>query len=231
MKPSKKYQPKGMEILHDDRDIIVVDKASGLLTVSNDRERERTAYYLLNDYVRKGNPKSRNRIFIVHRLDKETSGVLVFAKSEKAKLYLQDNWQSFQKIYYAIAIGKLQTKEGLISSYLVENSIHKMYSVPDPEKGQLAKTAYKVIEESKKYSVVELSLITGKKNQIRVHLAEAGCPVAGDKKYGAKEKGIKRLCLHAASLTLTHPFTHEQMTFTAQVPAYFRHLMEVTKYK
>lgn len=228
----KKYQPKGLEILHDDRDIIVVDKSAGLLTVGNDRERERTAYYLLNDYVRKGNPKSRNRIFIVHRLDKDTSGVLVFAKNEKAKLYLQDNWHGFEKIYYAIAVGKLREKEGTVSSYLAENSIHKMYSVSDPSKGQLAKTGYKVLEESTKYSVVEINLMTGKKNQIRVHLADEGCPVAGDKKYGdKKQKGIKRLCLHAASLTFTHPFTKEEMTFAAPVPSYFRHLMELTKYK
>ncbi|MCD6176694.1 MAG: RNA pseudouridine synthase, partial [Candidatus Cloacimonetes bacterium] len=106
--------------------------------------------------------------------------------------------------------------------YLAENSIHKMYSVTDPQKGKLAKTGYKVIKESSKYTLLEIDLITGRKNQIRVHLADKGCPVAGDKKYGIKERGIKRLMLHAATLRITHPFSKEEMTFTTKVPIYFK---------
>ena len=223
--PPKRYQPKGLSVLYEDRDILVVDKVNGLLTVANDKERENTAYYLLNEYVRKGNRKSRNRIFIVHRLDKDTSGVIVFAKHEKAKRYLQDKWQRFEKKYYAVVHGTLSKKTGVITSYLVENSIHKMYSVDDPEKGKLAKTGYKVLKESKNYSLLEIDLLTGRKNQIRVHFAEKGCPVAGDKMYGKKEKGIKRLTLHAASLTILHPHTKAEMTFEAKVPAYFYSLV------
>ena len=224
--PSKKHQPRGLSILHEDRDILVVDKVSGLLTVSTDKVREKTAYFLLNDYVRKGNSKSRNRVFIVHRLDRDTSGVIVFAKSEEAKRYLQKEWQGFTKKYYAVVHGRLSDKEGVITSYLAENRVHKVYSVDDPKKGKLAKTGYKVLKESKRYSLLEIELFTGRKNQIRVHLAQQGCPVAGDKMYGEKEKGIKRLALHAASITILHPHTKEKMTFEAKVPAYFGSLVK-----
>jgi len=219
--PPKKFQPKGLSILYEDWDILVVDKVSGLLTVSSDRVREQTAYYLLNDYVRKGNSKSRNRVFIVHRLDRDTSGILVFAKSEEAKRFLQEEWQGFQKKYYAVVRGTLPEKEGLITSYLAENSAHKMYSVADPRKGKLAKTVYRVLKASLSHSLLEIDLLTGRKNQIRVQLADKGCPVAGDKKYGEREKGIKRLCLHSASLTLIHPFSKEPMTFGTRIPGYF----------
>ncbi len=224
-RPPKRYQPKGLTILYEDRDIIVVDKVSGLLTVSSEKIRENTAYYLLNEYVRKGNPKSRNRVFIVHRLDRDTSGVIVFAKNKRAKRYLQEEWQGFEKKYYALVHGTLPEKEGVIASYLAENSVHRMYSVTDPQKGKLAKTGYKVIKESSRYSLLEIDLLTGRKNQIRVHLADKGCAVAGDKKYGVKEKGVKRLMLHAASLTIVHPFSKEKMTFTTKIPAYFESLI------
>ncbi|MBU1078748.1 MAG: RNA pseudouridine synthase [Spirochaetes bacterium] len=222
----KRYQPKGLSILYEDHDILVVDKMSGLLTVANEKVRENTAYYLLTDYVQKGNHKSRNRIFIVHRLDKDSSGVIVFAKNENAKHYLQEEWEKFKKTYYAVVHGKLPEKEGVITSYLVENSVHKMYSVGDPNKGKLARTGYKVLKESEKYSLLEIDLLTGRKNQIRVHFSEKGCPVAGDKIYGKKEKGIRRLTLHAASLTILHPYTKESMTFETKVPAYFKSLMK-----
>ena len=223
--PPKKYQPRGLSILYEDHDILVVDKVSGLLTVGNEKVRENTAYYLLNEYVRKGNPKSRNRIFIVHRLDRDSSGIIVFAKNENAKRYLQEEWQGFKKKYYAVVTGTLQKKEGVITSFLAENRVHKMYSVDDPKKGKLARTGYKVLKESKKYSLLEIDLLTGRKNQIRVHFSEKGCPVAGDKKYGEKEKGIKRLTLHAASITILHPYTKKRMTFETKVPAYFKSLV------
>ncbi len=224
-RPSKRYQPRGLSILYEDRDILVVDKISGLLTIGNDKVRENTAYYLLNKYVRKGNQKSRNRVFIVHRLDRDTSGIIVLAKSENAKRYLQEEWHGFKKKYYAVVHGALREKEGVISSYLVENRVHKMYSVNDPEKGKLAKTGYKVLRESKKYSLLEIDLLTGRKNQIRVHFSEKGCPVAGDKKYGEKEKDIKRLALHAASIIILHPHKKKKMTFETRVPAYFKSLV------
>ena len=225
--PKKKHQPRGLSILYEDRDILVVDKMSGLLTVSTDKVREKTAYFLLNDYVRKGNSRSRNRIFIVHRLDRDTSGVIVFAKNEKAKRYLQEEWQGFTKKYYAVVHGRLPEKEGVITSYLAENRMHVVYSVDDPQKGKLAKTGYKVLKESKRYSLLEIELFTGRKNQIRVHFAEQGRPVVGDKVYGKKEKGIKRLALHAASITISHPHTKEKMTFEAKVPLYFNSLVKL----
>jgi RluA family pseudouridine synthase len=227
-RPPKRHQPKGLSILYEDRDILVVDKVSGLLTVSSEKVRENTAHYLLNEYVRKGNQKSQHRVFIVHRLDRDTSGVLVFAKSENAKRYLQDEWRGVQKKYYAIVQGTLPEKEGVITSYLAENRAHKVYSVTDPQKGKLAKTGYRVLRESAKYSLLEIDLFTGRKNQIRVHLSDTGCPVAGDKKYGATGKAIKRLMLHAASITIVHPSSRERMTFTAKLPAYFESLMVTT---
>ena len=225
-RPPKRFHPRGLSILYEDHDILVVDKVSGLLTMGNEKVRENTAYFLLNEYVKKGNQKSRNRVFIVHRLDRDSSGIIVFAKNENAKRYLQKEWQGFKKKYYAVVRGVLPEKEGVITSYLAENRAHRMYSVDDPEKGKLARTGYKVIKESKKYSLLEIDLLTGRKNQIRVHFLEKGCPVAGDKIYGKKEKGTKRLTLHAASLTVLHPHTKERMTFETEVPAYFESLVE-----
>ncbi len=219
--PPKKHQPKGLTILYEDRDILVVDKASGLLTVSNDKVRENTAYYRLNTYVRKGNPRSRSRVFIVHRLDQYTSGVIVFARNEKAKRYLQAEWHEFKKVYYAIVQGAPPEKEGIITSYLAENQAHKMYTVRDPKNGKLAKTGYRVVKKAKNCSLLEIDLLTGRKNQIRAHLAEKGCPVAGDRKYGQLNKSAGRLALHAASLWIRHPHTEEQMLFTAKLPACF----------
>ena len=225
-KTSKKHQPKGLTVLHEDQDIIVINKTNCLLTISTDAEKARTAYYILTDYVKKGNPKSRNRIFIVHRLDRDTSGVLVFAKNEQAKRYLQDNWREFSKTYYAVIHGLLDEKEGVITSYLTENTAHRVYSVRDPEKGKLAKTSYKVIKESNNYSLVEINLLTGRKNQIRVHFSEKGHPVVGDKMYGSKPTGGNRLALHAESLTIMHPYSKKQMTFETELPLCFKSLMK-----
>ena len=223
--PPKRFQPKGITVLYEDLDILVVDKKHGLLTVASGNEKTRTAYFRLTDYVRRGNPKSRNRIFIVHRLDKDTSGILVFAKTEMAKRYLQDNWQQFSKKYSAVVLGVPGKEEDTISSYLTENSIHKMYSVNNPEKGQFAQTAYKVLQKSKQYSLLEIDLMTGRKNQIRVHFAEMGHPIAGDKKYGEKQRGIKRLTLHAAKLTISHPHSKQKMSFESKTPGYFYSLL------
>lgn len=224
--PPKKFHPGGLGILHEDRDIIVVNKTNGLLTVGTENEKERTAYFLLTDYVKRGNPKSRNRIFIVHRLDRETSGVLVFTKSERAKRFLQDQWTEFTKTYYAVVHGQMKKKEGEISSYLAENSIHRMYSVTDPTKGKFCKTGYKVVKESEKYSLLQINLLTGRKNQIRVHLSEEGNPVVGDKIYGQKERTVKTLLLHASSLTLIHPHHKREMCFETQMPLLFKSVMK-----
>jgi len=195
--------------------------------MGTEREKEKTVYFLLNDYVKKGNEQSRNRIFIVHRLDRDTSGLLIFAKNEHAKHFLQDNWKGFSKKYYAVVHGNLQEKEGEISSYLFESKSFKVYSVSDPDKGKFSKTGFKVIKESDKYSLLEIYLHTGRKNQIRVHLSDEGHPVVGDKIYGHPEKGIKRLALHAYSLTITHPFTKKEMSFETGVPPYLKTLVKL----
>ena len=221
----KKYQPQGLTILYEDHDILVVDKVSGLLTVSSEKVRENTAYYRLTDYVRKGNRKSTKRIFIVHRLDRDTSGIIVFAKSEKSKRFLQEEWHGFKKIYAALVHGAPAEKEGSITSYLAENRFHKMYSVTDPKKGKLARTGYKVVEESDRFSLLEVDLLTGRKNQIRVYMADQGFPVVGDKKYGQGERGIRRLMLHALSITLQHPHTKQKMTFETELPVCFNELL------
>ncbi len=212
--------------MYEDYDILVADKTSGLLTVGTERVRENTAYHHLTSYVKRGNQKSKNRIFIVHRLDKDTSGLIVFAKTEHAREYLQKEWHGFEKKYYAVVHGVLPAKEGIISSYLAENSAHRMYSVAEASGGVPAKTGFKVLKESKKCSLLEITLFTGKKNQIRVHFSERGFPVAGDLKYGKKDRSIKRLALHSASMTLVHPETKEKMTFQTEVPDYFASLVK-----
>ena len=224
-RPSQKHTPKGLAILYEDKDILVVNKSNGLLTVSTQKERDNTAYSLLNNYVKKGNTKSKNRVFIVHRLDRDTSGILIFAKNEEAKHFLQDQWNTFTKTYIAVVHGKLAEKEGVITSYLLENKAHRMYSAQDHKKGKYAKTGYKVVKESDKFSLLEITLFTGRKNQIRVHLSEKGHPVVGDKMYGRRDKSIKRLALHAVSLTISHPFTQDNMSFKADHPAYLRGLI------
>lgn len=224
--PPKRFQPRGISVLYEDHDILVVDKVGGLLTVGTDRNKENTAYFLLTNYVRKGNPKSKKRLFIVHRLDKDTSGVIVFAKTESAKRFLQDAWPEFKKKYFAVVHGRLSEKEGVITSYLAENRAYNMYSVADPKAGKLAKTGYKVLKETKEYSLLEIDLLTGRKNQIRVHFAEQGHHLVGDKLYGRKERGVKRLMLHAGSLTIAHPHSQEKMSFETRIPTYFRSLMQ-----
>lgn len=222
----KRFHPKGLNIIFEDHYIVVVEKRSGLLTVGNEKVRDNTAYFMLNEYVKKGNQKSRNRVFIVHRLDRDTSGLLIFAKTVQAKKYLQSEWKDFEKKYYALVYGHLPEKEGLISTYLAENSMHKMYSVKNQDKGKLAQTRYKVLRESQNYSLLLIDLLTGKKNQIRVHFSEHGHPVVGDKVYGTKEsnKNIKRLALHSCFLKISHPFTKEEMIFESPLPPYFKAL-------
>lgn len=220
-----------MTILYEDKDIIFVDKVGGLLTMGNDRESSRTAYSNLTDYVSKGNYKSPHRVFIVHRLDQDTSGVLVFAKSEEAKTYLQSEWSTFNKTYYAVVHGHLPQKEGIISSYLVEQGVFKMYSATNPEQkkqGKLSKTAYKVLQQNDTHSLVELNILTGRKHQIRVHMADKGCPVVGDKKYGNDgkgEKGAKRLALHAAKLSIKHPYSKFDLVIEAPMPDLFESMV------
>ncbi len=221
----KRHQPQGLTILYEDRDILVVDKAAGLLTIATDDEQTRTAYHLLTDYVRKGCAKSRERIFIVHRLDRDTSGVLVFAKNEEAKRKLQGNWDKTEKHYLAVVHGILAKKEGTITSYLAENSAFRVYSTPNPTKGLLSHTSYRVNQEVRLFSLLDITLLTGRKNQIRVHLADQGHPVVGDRKYGNIKDPHRMLALHARSLSIDHPFSGKRMSFEAELPAHFDRLI------
>lgn len=223
--PQKKYQPKGVKILHEDRDIIVVEKPGGLLTMGTERDKTRTAHTILNEYVRKGDPRSRNRVYIVHRLDRETSGILLFARSEAAKLFLQEQWQESEKHYLTIVYGSVLPKTGTITSYLTENRAFTVYSTPDPTAGKLSHTEYTVLKETKGFTLLDIHLLTGRKHQIRVHLSEKGHPVVGDKKYGKANDPYGTLALHARSLSFTHPTSGKRMTFETGIPDFFTRLM------
>ena len=214
-----------MIILHEDKDILVVEKPAGLLTIGTERDKSRTAHFLLNDYVRKGDPKSRNRVYVVHRLDQDTSGILLFAKSEQAKKFLQEHWEHTDKHYLAVVHGRLTPSEGTISTCLAENAAQRVYSTLDATKGKLSHTAYKVLKENKGLSLVEIHLLTGRKHQIRVHLSEKGHPVAGDRKYGNGDLVTKRLALHARSISFIHPFSGRQMIFDTAMPEDFIRLL------
>lgn len=215
-----------MQIVYEDDDIIVVNKGYGLLSVSTDNKREGTAYSLLRDYLKRKDP--RNKLFIVHRLDRDTSGLMMFAKSVEAKEAMQHNWNNMvlERRYIALVQGTLEPEEGEIRSYLAENAAHEVYSTPDPTQGQLAVTHYRTIKSRGPYSLVELNLATGRKNQIRVHMKEAGHPIVGDRRYGAESSPLHRLCLHAETLRFVHPVTRRDMNFTQPVPAGFRKLVQ-----
>ncbi len=224
-KQNKIRNSGGMTILHEDRDLLVVVKPSGLLTVGTSRDKSRTAHYILNDYVRKGDPKSRHRVYVVHRLDQDTSGILLFAKSELAKKFLQEHWDKTDKHYLAIVNGRITPSEGTISTYLAENTAHNVYTTSDPAKGKLSHTEYRVLQETRDSNLVEIHLLTGRKHQIRVHFAEKGHPILGDRKYGNSERTAKRLALHARTISFLHPFNGKRMTFDTGIPDEFLRML------
>jgi 23S rRNA pseudouridine1911/1915/1917 synthase len=216
-----KRNPK-LKILHEDKDIIVIDKPAGMLSVSTDRGDEVTAYRLLNDYLR----NKRTRVWIVHRLDRDTSGVLLFAKNERVKAALQDDWESMaiSREYVAVVQGQVNPPEGQVKSWLKQNKSLIVYSCPRGREGdgKLAVTNYRVMKSGAKYSLLAISLETGRKNQIRVHMKDLGCPVVGDKKYGATANPLGRLGLHATLLVVKHPTRGTEMRFESEVPEGFR---------
>lgn len=215
---------KNIDIIYEDKDIIVINKPSGLLTVATEKEKNKTAYHLVMEYLKKKN--KNNRIFIIHRLDKDTSGIIMFAKNERAKHLYQDNWNDIVKkrCYYAVIDGKMENKEGTIKSYLKENG-NMVYSVKD-RSGKLAVTEYKVLKERKNISLLDINLKTGRKNQIRVHMKENKTPILGDLKYGEKSKLINRLALHAYKLELVNPVTKKLLTFEINMPNEFKTLFK-----
>jgi len=208
----------GLSILYEDADLIVVNKEAGLLSIATQKEKRRTAHHQLMIYVRKEHP--RNRVFVVHRLDRETSGVMVFAKSAVAKRKLQDSWRNSvkERRYLALAEGKVQKQSGTVASWLKETKSHRMYSSFAKDDGLFARTHYKVLQSNANFSLVEVHLDTGRKNQIRVHMQDLGHPVVGDKKYGSRSNAIRRLGLHAHILSFTHPTTEEVLTFKSPAP-------------
>jgi len=225
IKIRSKYVPDGIRILYEDRDIIIIDKSSGLLSVKARHEKEKTAHQLLINYVRKGNPKARINLFVVHRLDRETSGVMVFTKRYELREKFAAQWKNMEEKYLAVVHGNLVEKSGIIESYLAEKDDYMMFSVKTPEEGKLARTRYRVIKESKDYSLLEIDLLTGKKHQIRVHLSERGHPILGDLKYNKNPQG--RLALHALSIKFKHPFNKEEMVFETKIPDYFSSCFEI----
>ncbi|MDQ7786852.1 MAG: RluA family pseudouridine synthase [Thermodesulfovibrionales bacterium] len=224
--PGNTHLPKDISILYEDSDILVVVKPFGLLTMGTDRDKSRTLYAILTDYVRKGYSRSEKRIFIVHRLDRDTSGILVFAKSIEAKLQLQGHWEKTEKRYIVVVHGRCEKRERTISTYLAENKAHLVYSTPDATKGKLSHTAYRVLKGTQEFSLLEVTLLTGRKHQIRVHLAEIGHPVVGDEKYGKGKETYKRLALHAKSISFIHPVSGKRLTFETGSPEYFNTLVD-----
>ena len=226
----KKYQPRGFLILHEDQDLIVGIKSPGFLTVAAAWDRENSVHAALREYVRKGNARSTKEIFVVHRLDQATSGLLVFAKSPRVQEFLKENWKTTEKIYFTVVCGQLKEKKGRIESYLAEDEDYMVRSTDDSLEGRLAQTEYEVLQESKTHSLVKINLLTGRKNQIRVHMADLGHPVVGDSKYdsrGAKTPGkvVREIALHAHVLEFTHPHSKERCRFEAPLPDLFSRLM------
>ena len=215
--------PSTLTLLHEDDDIIVVIKANGLLTIATAREKEDTAQAYLSEYMRQ---KSGGRIHVVHRLDRETSGVMVFAKNFKAREMLKEKFAAhdIDRVYVAIIEGRMQPAAGTIQSNLLERPSLRMESVKHHPEAKLSITHYKTAEVSNAYSMLEVTLETGRKNQIRAHLSEAGHPIVGDRFYGSAINPIGRLGLHAKLLGFDHPTTGKHMKFTAPIPQVFRTL-------
>ena len=207
-----------IKICFEDASIIVIDKPANLLSIATETEQEKTAYFQLTEYLRRGNEMSRDRVWIVHRLDRETSGLMVFAKSPQAKAALQTGWEKAVKRYEAVVEGKLKSESGVLASDLDESHPLRVYSAPPSESTRHAVTHYRVLARREWRTLVELTLETGRRHQIRVQLADAGCPIVGDEKYGAKSDPAKRLGLHACGLRFPHPETGREMKFESPTP-------------
>lgn len=215
----------GVNILYEDDAIIVINKEAGILSMAASRSKDWDAYRQLTDYVKK--EKRDNRIYIVHRLDRDTSGVMVYAKTEAAKEKLQKNWHDVvkERTYTALVEGNVEKQEGTISSWLKENQAMKVYSTSDKKEGKHAVTHYKKIDGNQSYTLLEVELETGRKNQIRVHMQDIGHPIVGDKKYGSKSNPIRRLGLHATTLAFYHPTMDKLVRYTVKVPDTFTNLI------
>lgn len=214
--------PAPLALVHEDDDVIVVDKPPGLLTIADARERRRTAYRLLRDWVEAGGGR---RIFAVHRLDRETSGLLVFARSPAVKQALQAQFaaRTPERVYVALVEGVLRSDAGTLTARLTEDRALRVRPARPPERGREAVTRYRVLERFDDATLVELSLVTGRRGQIRVQLAGIGHPVVGDRAHGSRRDPFRRVCLHATRLGFVHP-TGRRLTFDSPPPRQFRRL-------
>ena len=209
-------------IIYEDDAVVVINKPAGMLAVASDIENENTAFHIVNEHMKKGS--NHGRIFIVHRLDRDTSGVMLLAKSEKIKLALQENWadNAIHRGYLAVVEGNVSIPKKRIVSWLKQTKTLLVYSSNRESDGKIAITNYETLQTTDRYSLLDISLETGRKNQIRVHMKDIGHPIAGDKKYGAVTDPFKRMGLHASTLIIKHPQTGEQMRFEAPIPNAFR---------
>lgn len=206
-------------IVYEDEQLIVIDKPSGLLTMGTENEKERTAYYQLTEYLRSQSRDGHGRAFIVHRLDRETSGLVVFAKTVSVKERLQKSWGDTVKKYYAVVSGIPSPRRGRIESYLTEDAFKRVYSTDARHRGaQHAVTDYEVVEVKEGFALLKVTLHTGRKHQIRVHLADQGHPVVGDERYGDGSDPLGRLGLHAYLLSFVHPVTGKTLRFETELP-------------
>ncbi|MBE0674739.1 MAG: RluA family pseudouridine synthase [Bacteroidales bacterium] len=216
---------RSLRIVYQDDHLIVIDKFHGLLSIATEGEKQATAYSILSSFVKQQN--SAGKIFVVHRLDRDTSGLMMFAKSEEVQTLLQTNWKDsiIDRTYMAVVEGQVEEPEGTIKSYMYESKALMMHTTKNPEKGDLAITHYRTVKSKPSYSLLEIKLETGRKNQIRLHMQEIGHSIVGDKKYGATGNPIARLALHASVLAFIHPVTHEKMRFESPLPTKFRRLI------
>ncbi|MBM3421408.1 MAG: RluA family pseudouridine synthase, partial [Bacteroidetes bacterium] len=216
---------RSLRIVYQDDHLIVVDKFHGLLSIATEGEKQATAYSILSSFIKQQNRAAK--IFVVHRLDRDTSGLMMFAKSEEVQTLLQSGWKEsiVERTYMAVVEGQVEEPEGTIQSYIYESKALMMHTTKNPEKGDLAITHYRTIKSKPAYSLLEIKLETGRKNQIRLHLQEIGHSIAGDRKYGATGNPIARLALHASVLAFIHPVTREKMRFESPLPTKFRRLI------
>jgi 23S rRNA pseudouridine1911/1915/1917 synthase len=218
-------------ILYEDDQLLFIEKPAGILTYGERGTVGTSLYKMLLDYLRERS-KGRERIYVVHRLDKEVSGIVLFAKSEEVQQKIKEKWKETEKVYYALVEGKPKETEGTISNWLKETSTQKMYITQDPEGAKLAITHYKVLKDFPAHTLLEIKIETGRKNQIRVQLAGIGCPVAGDHKYGSKDPFKRQVRLHAYHFTFHHPVTGEPLIIESPLPKGFLKLHEKNeKYK
>ena len=222
-KTQESKQLKGLKIIYEDNALVVINKEAGLLTIATDKEKRETAYSIVSEYLKDSDPKSR--VFVLHRLDRETSGLMMFAKDKEVQEIMQKNWDDIilTRSYVAVVEGTLSPEEGSIVSWLTEDKNYVMHSSFIDNGGQKAITHYRTLKANDHFSLIELNLETGRKNQIRVHLQHVGHPIIGEK-YGSRAKLIKRVALHANELTFVHPITRENLQFKLGIPEKMRSL-------